>query len=66
MATATHPKKQAFAKEEENEFSFKELLVKSANYLPLFIIFLGVSFAIALFIYITKHPSIHQQYKTTD
>ncbi|HVZ95249.1 MAG TPA: polysaccharide biosynthesis tyrosine autokinase [Chitinophagaceae bacterium] len=42
------PAKSKFDKEEENEFSFKELLVKSANYLPLFVIFLVVSFAVAL------------------
>ncbi|HVX51509.1 MAG TPA: hypothetical protein VHB48_15205, partial [Chitinophagaceae bacterium] len=42
------PPKSRFDKEEENEFSFKELLVKSANYLPLFVVFLIVSFSVAL------------------
>lgn len=42
------PAKSKFDKEEENEFSFKELLVKSANYLPLFVVFLIVSFSVAL------------------
>lgn len=34
--------------QEENEFSFKELLIKSANYLPMFAVFLIISFVIAL------------------
>ncbi len=35
-------------KQEDTEFSFKELIVKSLNYLPLFIIFFIVSFAVAI------------------
>ena len=47
MATASNIKKPS-PKEEDNEFSFRELLLKSLNYLPLFAIFLIVSFAIDL------------------
>ncbi len=47
MATSVQQKKPV-VKEEENDFSFRELIVKSFNYLPLFIIFLGLSFAVAV------------------
>lgn len=48
MATIPVPRKTIQVKEEENEFSFRELIIKSANYLPLFIIFLVISFSVAL------------------
>ncbi len=57
MATITAPRK-ANPKEEENEFSFRELLVKSSNYLPLFIVFLVISFALAL-VYIHYQTPIY-------
>ncbi len=41
-------KKAIVANEDENEFSFRELLIKSLNYLPLFIVFLIVSLVIAI------------------
>lgn len=44
----TQQKKAVVIKEEENEFSFRELLVKSLNYLPLFVVFLIMSFAVAV------------------
>lgn len=47
MATTIQQKKPV-VKEEENEFSFRELLVKSANYLPLFVIFLILSFTVGI------------------
>src|SRR4051794_20189276 len=34
-------------KAEDNEFSFRELLVKSMNYVPLFIVFLLIAFGVA-------------------
>jgi uncharacterized protein involved in exopolysaccharide biosynthesis len=43
MATATNSKKSLKSSQEENEFSFRELLMKSVNYIPLFIVFLSVS-----------------------
>lgn len=49
MAEASIKKKSV--KEEENEFSFRELLMKSLNYLPMFAVFLGVAIVIA-YIYI--------------
>lgn len=47
MATTTVRKKPP-VKEDDNEFSFRELLVKSLNYLPLFAAFLIVSFIVAV------------------
>lgn len=47
MASA-QTKKAAVVKEEENEFSFRELIIKSFNYLPLFVVFLALSFAVAI------------------
>ncbi|MGN6214140.1 GumC family protein [Parafilimonas sp.] len=43
--------KKTVIKEEENEFSFRELLMKSLNYLPMFTLFLAVALIIA-YIYI--------------
>ena len=43
--------KKTVIKEEENEFSFRELLMKSLNYLPMFALFLAVALIIA-YIYI--------------
>lgn len=48
MAAPEQQKQVITVREEENEFSFRELLVKSLNYLPLFVIFLVFSFAIAI------------------
>ncbi len=48
MATASNTKKIIASKEDDNEFSFRELLMKSLNYLPLFAISLVVSLAIAV------------------
>ena len=45
---STNLKQKIEQKEEENEFSFRELLIKSSNYLPLFAIFLIISLAIAV------------------
>lgn len=56
MATAI--KKPAPKKEEESEFSFRELLVKSLNYLPLFAVSLIVAFAIAI-VYIHYQTPIY-------
>jgi len=47
MAKAAATKKPA-AKEDDSEFSFRELLIKSLNYLPLFAIFIIVSFTVAI------------------
>src|SRR6187399_2573764 len=58
MATVSTNKKSVSVKEEENEFSFRELLVKSLNYLPLFVIFLSVSILIAV-IYIHYQTPIY-------
>jgi capsular exopolysaccharide synthesis family protein len=41
-------RKTAPKEEDDNEFSFKELLMKSTNYLPMFAVFLIISFAVAL------------------
>lgn len=51
-------KRPKLQEEEENEFSFKELLIKSANYIPMFAIFLLVSFAVAL-VYIHYQTPIY-------
>lgn len=51
-------KKTAAIKEEDNEFSFRELLVKSLNYVPLFIVFLLVSFVLAV-IYIRYQKPVY-------
>lgn len=51
-------KKSSVIKEEENEFSFRELLVKSMNYVPLFIIFLVVSLLVAV-IYIRYQKPVY-------
>lgn len=61
MATNSQPKKNSFDKQEENEFSFKELLVKSFNYLPLFVIFLVLSFLMAV-IYIHYQTPVYSSY----
>ncbi len=45
---ATTPKKPVAKQEEESEFSFRELLVKSLNYLPLFIACLTISLLVAV------------------
>ncbi|HEX5152905.1 MAG TPA: polysaccharide biosynthesis tyrosine autokinase [Parafilimonas sp.] len=45
MATA---KKTVKNNQDENEFSFRELLIKSLNYVPLFIVFLILSLASAM------------------
>ena len=58
MATLANNKTTRPQKEEESEFSFRELLVKSLNYLPLFAIFLIVSLSIAL-IYIHFQTPIY-------
>jgi capsular exopolysaccharide synthesis family protein len=57
MATASTTKK-ASAKQEENEFSFRELLIKSINYVPMFIVFLVVSLVIAV-VYIHYQTPIY-------
>lgn len=51
-------KKTTAIKEEENEFSFRELLVKSLNYVPLFIVFLLVSLIVAI-IYIRYQKPVY-------
>ena len=49
MATASKiQKKPPHPKRDDNEFSFRELLLKSLNYLPLFAVFLAVSLTIAV------------------
>ncbi len=59
MATASKPKNSTPKKEEEdNEFSFRELLVKSLNYLPLFVAFLLIAFTMAV-IYIHYQTPIY-------
>lgn len=58
MATANSNTKTRVVKEEENEFSFRELLLKSLNYVPLFVIFLVVSFLVAV-VYIRYQTPIY-------
>lgn len=58
MATASKPAKTTAKQQDDNEFSFRELLVKSLNYLPMFIVSLIVSFVIA-FIYIRYQTPIY-------
>jgi tyrosine-protein kinase Etk/Wzc len=48
MATASNTKKITASKQDDNEFSFRELLLKSLNYLPLFAVFMAVSLTIAV------------------
>src|SRR5690348_10361807 len=57
MATAS-TKKTVTVKEEEHEFSFRELLVKSLNYVPMFIIFLVISLVIAI-VYIRYQKPVY-------
>lgn len=45
--TTVSDKKKAAIKEDESEFSFRELLMKSLSYVPLFIIFMAISFIVA-------------------
>jgi len=58
MATASKPGKTTVQKQDDNEFSFRELLVKSLNYLPLFIICLLVAF-VAAFIYLRYQTPVY-------
>lgn len=58
MATASSTKKTTAVKEEDNDFSFRELLLKSLNYVPLFIGCLVISFIIAL-IYIHYQTAVY-------
>src|ERR1700750_3457387 len=48
MASASENHRAVAAKEEEHEFSFRELLIKSLNYVPLFIVFLVISLVSAM------------------
>ena len=58
MATASKQSKTTLQKQEENEFSFRELLMKSLNYVPMFIIFLVAAFIVAV-IYIRYQTPIY-------
>ncbi len=58
MATVSEPGKITAQRQEDNEFSFRELLVKSLNYVPMFVIFLVMAFIVA-FVYLRYQTPLY-------